>query len=165
MPLSGRNFSSGGRSFVLRPNRPGIAALRAAIAEGVNAVVLDAETEAKREAPVRGGYRSFRPGTKPIGGTLRRSIHSATFLDGRVVGAHREASASEVPAGSPPQLPEMVGLPGRIVGYVGTNSGYGAFVELGTVRMAPRPFLGPALESALRRAPATIANAVKRRGG
>ena len=145
----------------LRPNRPGIAALRASIAAGVNDVVLDAETEAKREAPVRGGYRSFRPGTKPIGGTLRRSIHSATFLDGALVSSHAEAP----PPGAPPMLPEMTGLPGRIVGYIGTNSGYGAFVELGTVRMAPRPFLAPALEAAIQRAPTTLRNAIKRRGG
>lgn len=161
MPIRGRSFGSGGRSFVLRPNVEGIAKLRAAIASGVNAIALDAETEAKREAPVRGGYRSFRPGTKPIGGTLRRSIHSATFLDGRLLSFDVEAP----PAGRPPLLPDMVGLPGRIVAYVGTNSGYGAFVELGTVRMAPRPFLAPGLEAALRRAPETLRNEIKRRGG
>lgn len=164
MPLPS-SYSAGGRRFTIRPNVKGIAQLRSAIARGVNAVILDAETEAKREAPVRGGYRSFRPGTKPIGGTLRRSIHSATFLDGRQIAQHREATPSQVPAGSPAQLPEMVGLPGRIVAYVGTNSGYGAFVELGTVKMAPRPFLAPGLEAAVRRAPETLAREIRRAGG
>lgn len=155
------SYSRGGQRFTIRPNVEGIAKLRSAIAAGVEAIMLDAETEAKREAPVRGGYRSFRPGTKPIGGTLRRSIHSATFLDGNLISQHVEAP----PPGRPPILPDMVGLPGRIVGYVGTNSGYGAFVELGTVKMAPRPFLAPGLEAAVRRAPETLRNAIKRRGG
>src|SRR5690349_17275852 len=105
MPLPS-SYSSGGRRFTIRPNVKGIGQLRAAIAAGVQAIMLDAETEAKREAPVRGGYRSFRPGTKPIGGTLRRSIHSATFLDGRQVGSSPVESAAAVPAGMPPQLPE-----------------------------------------------------------
>ncbi len=163
MPISGRTVSSGGTTFFLRPNKLGLAKLRNAIAVGVAQVMLDAETEAKREAPVRGGYRSFVPGTKPIGGTLRRSIHSATFLDGKLVSQHVEA----VPGSTRPPgpLPEMAALPGRIVGYVGTNSGYGAFVELGTVRMTPRPFLGPGLEVASKRAVATIARAVQRAGG
>ena len=36
-------------------------------------------------------------------------------------------------------------------GSVGTNVYYGPFVELGTRRMAARPFLGPALEKARRK--------------
>lgn len=162
MPIPS-SYNRGGQRFVIRPNIEGIGKLREAIAAGVNAIILDAETEAKREAPVRGGYRSFRPGTKPIGGTLRRSIHSATFLDGRLLSSHVETAASK--SGRPAMLPEMVGLPGQIVAYVGTNSGYGAFVELGTIKMAARPFLAPGLEAAVRRAPTTLRNEIKRRGG
>lgn len=145
----------------IRPNRDGIEGLRRAIAVGVSYVVLDAETEAKRDAPVRGGHRSFHPGSKPIGGTLRRSIHSATFLDGRLVALHAESSAGP----TPPPLPDMEPLPGRIVGYVGTNSGYGAYVDLGTRRMAARPFLGPGLERATARAGETLRAGIRKAGG
>ena len=79
-----------GRTVTIRPNRAGLAAWRRDLARGIQAVMLDAETEAKREAPVHGGYRSFRPGEKPIGGTLRRSVHSAVYLDGALVGSHVE---------------------------------------------------------------------------
>ena len=59
-------------------------------------------------------------------------------------------------------MPEMAGLPNGIVGYVGTNTGYGTFVELGTRKMQPRPFLGPGLEKALSRAGATFTRAMGR---
>jgi HK97 gp10 family phage protein len=136
------------------PNRAGLADFRRRLARGTLAVMLDAETEAKRETPVHGGYRSFVPGEKPIGGTLRRSVHSAVFLDGRLVGGHSE-DGKAVP-------PEEFGLAGRIVGYIGTNSGYGAYVDLGTSKMPARPFLEPGLEIAARRAPATMKRAMGR---
>lgn len=135
------------------PNRAGLAAFRTRVARGTLAVVLDAETEAKRETPVHGGYRSFRPGEKPIGGTLRRSVHSVTYLDGVLFAHHTED-------GKPP-LPEETGGRG-IVGYVGTNSGYGGFVDQGTAKMAPREFLAPGLRVAAGRAPGTIKRAMGR---
>lgn len=134
------------------PNSRGLADFRRRLARGTAAVVLDAETEAKRETPVHGGYRSFRPGEKPIGGTLRRSVHSAVFLDGTLAFSHAED-------GKPP-LGDETGLPGRIVGYVGTNSGYGSFVELGTSKMPARPFLTPGLAIATSRAPETMKRAM-----
>lgn len=134
------------------PNNAGIADFRRRLARGTAAVLLDAETEAKRETPVHGGYRSFRPGEKPIGGTLRRSVHSVVFLDGVAIFAHSED-------GKAPLLEESA-LPGRIVGYVGTNTGYGAFVDLGTSRMPARPFLAPGLELAVSRAPETMRRAM-----
>lgn len=142
------------RTVRIRPNRAGLAAWRRDLARGIGAVVLDGETESKRETPVHGGYRSFRPGEKPIGGTLRRSVHSAVFLDGRLVFSHVE-DGKALP-------PEEHGLPGRIVGYVGTNTGYGVFVHLGTSKMPARAFLS--LEEAVRRAPTTIRRAMGRIG-
>ena len=139
----------------IKPNRAGIAAFRNDFARaGMVALMLDAETEAKRETPVRGGYRSFRPGTSPIGGTLRRSVHSAVYLDGRLVGSHAEAGGI------------LDGLPaGRgIVGFVGTNTGYGAYVDLGTRKMAARPFLLPGAQTAASRGAATIRRAMARIG-
>lgn len=134
------------------PNSRGLADFRKRLARGTAAVMLDAETEAKRETPVHGGYRSFRPGEKPIGGTLRRSVHSAVFVDGVLLFHHAED-------GKPP-LSDETALAGRIVGYVGTNTGYGAFVDLGTSKMPARPFLGPGLEVAAGRAPATMKRAM-----
>jgi HK97 gp10 family phage protein len=134
------------------PNHRGLADFRRRLARGMTAVMLDAETEAKRETPVHGGYRSFVPGAKPIGGTLRRSVHSAVFLDGSLVGGHSEDGKAP--------LGDMVGIPGRIVGYVGTNSGYGSYVDLGTSKMPARPFLEPGLELAARRAPETMRRAM-----
>lgn len=145
------------KSVRLVPNAKGVAELDRDLAIGVYALALAAETEAKREAPVRGGYRSFRPGIPPIGGTLRRSIHSIGYgRDGRQVGEHNEAGRA-IPSEAGPQ-------PGVISSYVGTNSGYGAFVELGTVKMPARPFLSPALDSAMARATSIMAAAIDRAG-
>jgi hypothetical protein len=36
--------------------------------------------------------------------------------------------------------------------YVGTNCGYGRYVEEGTVKMSARPFLSPAVDRNLQRA-------------
>lgn len=143
-----------GQSVRIVPNRAGLADFRRRLGRGTFAVVLDAETEAKRETPVHGGYRSFVPGEQPIGGTLRRSVHSVAFVDGAMVGSHAED-------GKRP-LPDEVGIPGRIVGYVGTNSGYGAFVDQGTSKMPAREFLDPGLEAAAARAPATMQRAMGR---
>jgi hypothetical protein len=162
-PFSSRS-SLGGQKVRIIPNAEGIEALRKGIALGVSMVMLDAETEAKRQTPVRGGFRSFHPGVPPIGGTLRRSVHSVTFLDGRPVVLHAEAETGPA-AAAPLPLAEEEPLPGRIVGYVGTNSGYGAYVDLGTRKMAARPFLAPGLEVALNRAPATMAEGIKKAGG
>lgn len=136
-------------------NRVGWAELMGHLAVGMHAVALDTETEAKREAPVRGGYRSFRPGEKPIGGTLRRSIHSVTYgVDGSTVGISREG-AGAIAADETP-------VPGQITSFVGTNTGYGIFVELGTSKMPARAFLAPAADIALGRAPTTMEKAISR---
>lgn len=135
-------------------NSRGISELERDLAIGLYAVALDAETEAKREAPVRGGYRSFQPGSSPIGGTLRRSIHSVGYgADGTIAGQHDEGMG---------RLVEEVPVPGKLAAYVGTNSGYGAYVELGTIRMPARAFLAPGLDVSMQRAAQTIDTALRR---
>lgn len=134
-------------------NVEGMKQLRRICAKGLHLVVLDGETEAKREAPVHGAYRSFEPGKKPIGGTLRASIHSVVFMDGQQIGVSPGEGIASVPTA------DERGGPGEIVGYVGTNCGYGLFVETGTVKMQGRPFVVPGLEVAAGRAAETIAAA------
>ena len=144
-----------GGQFSIKRNERGFRELEDDLAWGLYTLALVGELEAKREAPVRGGYRSFRPGTKPIGGTLRRSIHAVGFT---VLGkrlAEDNESGRQLP-------PEYVPVPGHMVAYVGTNSGYGAFVELGTSKMAARPFLAPGLDSSMQNAASTIRNGVAR---
>lgn len=130
----------------MRKNAAGYAAFRKRLASGMRAVVLDAETAAKRETPVRGAYRSFVPGTSPVGGTLRRSVHSVVYLDGGMTFSHVEEG------GISSEITPAAG----ISGFVGTNTGYGAFVELGTRKMTARPFLAPGLDEAVARAGATF---------
>lgn len=65
-------------------------------------------------------------------GNLRRSIHTAAYVFGEQIGS----SSADVP-------PYGAGRD-EIVVFVGTNVGYGLFVELGTIYMAARPFLVPA---------------------
>jgi murein DD-endopeptidase MepM/ murein hydrolase activator NlpD len=106
------------------------------------------EADAKADAPVRGGHRSFAP-DGPIGGTLRRSIHTAAFLDGIPV----PGSAATDENGEPiPVYPIERG----IVVVVGTNSGYGLYVEAGTYLMDARPFLAPAWDGNLANAESLI---------
>lgn len=139
----------------IRRNEAGWRELMGDLAAGLHGVALDTETEAKREAPVRGAYRSFRPGLPPIGGTLRRSIHSVTYgVDGRTIGITLEGG--QLPADETP-------VAGRISSYVGTNCGYGAFVELGTSRMQARPFLSSAADIALGRAASTMTRVIGQR--
>lgn len=114
----------------------GVERLREAIAYGMLNLGLAIENDAKADAVVRGGHRSFAP-NGPVGGNLRRSYHAVAFLDGRQIGGDRtDENKRPVPQYSP----------GRgIRVFIGTNAGYGAYVELGTSRMAARPTLVPAL--------------------
>jgi hypothetical protein len=109
-----------------------------ALGFGLLALGFALETASKAHAPVHGGFRSFDPGFSPIGGTLRRSIHSVAFVAGEEIGRHLDAEATET------ELPTYDETPEAVV-YVGTNSGYGLFVHEGTSRMAARPFFDEAL--------------------
>lgn len=42
---------------------------------------------------------------------------------------------------------EMLGNGSVAIGRVGPSSNYGAFLEFGTHRMAPRPYMGPATDA------------------
>lgn len=129
--------------------------IKQAFGMGVLAVGLYIETEAKREAPVRGGYRSFmttrtgKAGQVLIGGTLRRSIHTAAFQDGKPI--HGASDENGV------RVPDYPRSGSGVEVYVGTNSGYGRYVEEGTYKMAARPFLSPALELGLNKAEGIMA--------
>lgn len=133
------------------------------------------EADAKREAPVRGGYRSFlttkktkagregkvavgaNNGSVLIGGTLRRSIHSVAFVDGSpVVGSGNADKNGRA-------IPEYAQGDG-IIAVTGTNCDYGAYVEIGTVRMSARPFLGPAFDKNVQRLPSLMRAGMKRGG-
>lgn len=156
-------------------NQKGWDAFRDALGRGMLNYAHAVEAGAKREAPVRGGYRSFLTtkrtkagasgevavgadnGSVLIGGTLRRSIHSVAYVDGRPVsgGGQADENGNPVPDYAPA---------GAIVAYCGTNSGYGAYVEIGTVKMAARPFLGPSVEAANGKAASLIRAGMKAAG-
>lgn len=110
-------------TYVERPE--GWRKLEEAFAHGILNLAFFAETEAKRNAPV-------------LTGNLRRSIHAVVYNDGKVVGRDGE------------DIPSYSDTKG-IVGYVGTNCGYGAFQELGTRFMSAHPFLRPGAEAATAR--------------
>jgi HK97 gp10 family phage protein len=52
---------------------------------------------------------------------------------------------------------------GEVVGRVGTGLAYGAYLELGTTRMSPRPWLKPSLANNREKIHTLILNAVKGR--
>jgi len=49
-----------------------------------------------------------------------------------------------------------------VLGIYGTDVDYGLWVELGTSEMAPRPFLRPALDKAIKEVPAILRKAFQR---
>jgi hypothetical protein len=121
------------------------------------------EGAAKRDAVVRGGHRSFmtgpktKAGTARIGGTLRRSYHTAAYLDGARIGGE----PTDENGNAPPEYPAGSGM----VVFVGSNSGYGGFVDLGTVKMAARPTLVPALLGLKSQAPGLISAGARKHVG
>ena len=139
-----------------------IKAAREAAAYGLLNFGFAVETAWKRDAVVRGGHRSFntdltKAGTPRVGGTFRRSIHTAAYLDGRRIGGE----TSDENGVAPPDYAPGTGM----VVFVGSNSGYGAFVELGTAKMPARPAAVPALLATKGQAPALIAAGARRHLG
>lgn len=150
-----------GSSFKVRPEAR--ARLREAVAYGMLNLGHAIEADAKRPGPdgvvVRGGNRSFntdltKAGTPRVGGTLRRSIHTAAFLDGRQIAAGTATAPTSGVDGKTAKDVADSGAPNTVPAYeagrgikviVGTNTGYGAHVELGTSKMRARPSLAPAL--------------------
>jgi hypothetical protein len=111
------------------------------------------ETATKADAVVRGGHRSFQPGG-PVGGTLRRSYHTAAYLDGQRIAGGADENGQPIPDYVPDK---------GIVVYVGSNSGYGGWVEGGTDRMPARATLVPAAMATRDQAPRLIAAGGRRR--
>jgi HK97 gp10 family phage protein len=108
-----------------KPNPNGYAALERALAFGLLNLGFAIEGDAKQNCP----YKT---------GNLRRSIHSALFLKGARIYGGTDDNAKPIPAyAAAPNATAMV--------VVGTNAGYGVFVELGTIHMSAQPYLAPAL--------------------
>ena len=142
-----------GSQFKWRPG--GKDAMHKQIAGGVANVCYAIEGTAKENTPVHGdpaqggSFPTFVPGARPIGGTLRRSIHTVVYWRGQRLFASPETSGSGRGVGGDTvtwsEVTEGRGLD-DIVGLVGTNVYYGLFVHDGTVKMGARPFLLFAME-------------------
>lgn len=136
--------------------------IRNAAGSGMLNMLLYGEERVKAVSVVRGGNRSFLTGSHlggPLGivdpagtgprarpttgGTLRRSWHAIVFVDGRVYPGSRTVDENDV------AVPQYQRTPG-VVGYIGSNSGYGEFVDQGTGKMPARPMLVPALSDMAR---------------
>ena len=127
--------------------------LRMGVGYGLLNAGLYAEDRIKADTPVRGGHRSFLtgshlggpvgiadlPGTRrakvTVGGTLRRSVHAIVHVDGRIVPGSRTVDENGVP------VPSYNTGGAHVVLVLGTNAGYGLWVDGGTGRMPARPFV------------------------
>lgn len=100
------------------------AKLELALAFGLLNFGLAIEASAKERSPWKTG-------------NLRRSIHTAAFSKGkRIYGATDDNNRP---------VPDYAASPKGAMAVVGTNCGYGVYLELGTIHMAAQPYLGPAL--------------------
>ncbi len=142
--------------MTFRPRREARPRLVEALGYGLLNFGFALETAAKGHTPVRGGFRSFDP-DGPVGGTLRRSEHTVACVDGK-----RISPRGDDDNGQP--LPDYVPPAGAAV-FVGTNSGYGLWVDRGTSKMAARPFLEEGLADVQGRAPELITAGARRRLG
>lgn len=155
MPGGASSRRLGGKNAEFKYRRGGRDDLRMAAASGVLNVLLYGEERTKAESVVRGGHRSFltgshlggplnitdSPGTRRgkvrVGGTLRRSWHAVVFVNGRPIPGSRVIDENSVQ--TPRDYP--LNSPTGIVGVIGSNSGYGGWVDGGTYRMPARPML------------------------
>lgn len=136
-------------------NAQGVKSFRRALAFGMLNFCFAFEGAAKKHSPVAGGHRSFNP-DGPVGGTLRRSVHTVVLLDGQRIGGDEADDNGE-------SLPSYPG--DGIVGIIGTNSGYGEWVHNGTSKMPARPFISEALAEVADEAPELILAGVRRHLG
>lgn len=133
-----------------------------AVGYGVVNLMLYAEERAKADTVVRGGHRSFytgahlggplnvqpsaadaRRGKGYVGGNLRRSTHARVSVHGRVLYGGTDQNGVTTPS--------LGG--GRVIeAHLGTNSGYGEWVDQGTSKMPARPAIMPAIQLAFRNA-------------
>jgi hypothetical protein len=84
-------------------------------------------------------------------GNLRRSAHTVAYKDGQII-----ETAGATPADYSGEIEGEFGV------IVGTNTGYGLFVELGTVHAAARPALVPAQAAGMAQATRLIGQGAKR---
>jgi hypothetical protein len=142
-------------------NQVGYQAMRRLLALGMLNVALFAQARTQQSMGNHGGkipHTPSAPGEPPEvqTGNLRRSIHAVGYLDGQRVGGDGADGN-----GSP--VPDYAGeIPAGIGAIVGTNTGYGLFVEIGTSRMSARPSLAPAAAEAQSRADELIAAVARR---
>ena len=147
----------------------GVKAAREAAAYGLLNFGFAVEGAWKSDAVVRGGHRSFKTdltkaGTPRVGGTFRRSIHTVAYIDGVRIGAGTASSPNSGQDENHEPVPDYV-PPSGIAVFVGSNSGYGAYVELGTYKMVDRPAAVPALLRLRDEAPALIAAGARKHTG
>lgn len=121
-------------------NEDEIRKMKRALAYGMLNLGYFIETRAKTYAPV-------------LTGNLRRSIHTVAFHEGQTIGQQGPV---------PDYGQDLQGGTGVIVG---TNAGYGIFLELGTYRAPAQPFLTPAAQEGLAQAGTLIADGAKRHYG
>lgn len=119
-------------------NEANIEKMKLALAYGMLNLGYFVETQAKMRCPVRTG-------------NLRRSIHTVGFHRGKIIGQ----------SGNAPDYGQAAEGTGVIVG---TNAGYGIFVELGTIHMRAQPFLSPAAQEGLARASELITAGASQHG-
>lgn len=104
------------------------AALAKAAEQIVRKAALDIERGAKERAPVATGY-------------LRNSIYAVTHTS-----SDYGQGGGEPPKGAS-LLPEVEKPKDGHTAYVAVGANYGAFVELGTSKMAAQPYLIPAADA------------------
>lgn len=141
-----------------------LAALAGALEQGLTACGAQAERTAKQKCPVGDPtkWHPPRPKGSYIGGTLRNSITFA--LDGE--SAHETQYKVENKSGAPGTYSGTApkeGLHSRAV-YVGTNVHYAPYVEMGTSKMAARPFIEPAFRENIDNFKMLLMNALKGTG-
>lgn len=131
--------------------------LKVAAGYGLLNVLLYGEDRAKAVSVVRGGNRSFLNGSHlggplgivdvagtsrakaTVGGTLRRSWHAIVYVNGNAIPGSRVTDDNGT--GIPDDYPQT----GEVAGFLGTNCGYGGWVDGGTSRMPARPMLVPTI--------------------
>ena len=107
------------------------------------------ETIAKVLLSIPGSGRIYDPGEY----WLRRGPKVYHWI--RTLPTHQASAPGEPPAGDSGHLAASLGHTliirnGRMVAQVRAKANYGIYLELGTLYMRPRPFLRPALSSAMR---------------
>lgn len=103
-----------------------------AVRRAMKDIGMAAETYAKLLCPVGTPESTGIEGY--IGGTLRGSITYAT---------EEQHSSGQAPAKGADY--KMLATPEKERVYIGTNVEYAPYVEMGTVKMKPKPYLKPAI--------------------